>query len=353
MRKILFVAGGSGGHVFPAVAVIEDIHSRHPEWKTIFGTDARCKQMVEHALPGDAEIRLVPHTRIDGRHRSWLTPFKFIHSVYVSAVMLKKINPDLVMGFGGYTCIPSMIAARLLGIPCMTHEQNACPGKANLLLKKLGIPIAYTFKPDCVSDIWSGYPIRKHMVKIPANEAKTKLGLNPDEPVLLITGGSQGARTLNGLISDILEQLKGWQILHLTGSNASGLPPESRFYKKMEFCSDMPAAYCAADMVISRAGAGALHEIAAFRKKAVVIPYPHAGSHQKANAEACTGSEFGERIAVTDEIHLNCTEILKLIQQLHKKPSIIEENFLNNNDNCMRFDGARRLTDKIEVLIEG
>ncbi|MCA9396056.1 MAG: glycosyltransferase [Candidatus Omnitrophica bacterium] len=353
MRKILFVAGGSGGHVFPAVAVIEDILNRHPEWKTIFGTDERCKQMVRQALSADTEIRLAPYTRIDGRHRSFWTPFKFVHSVYAAAVILKKINPDLVMGFGGYVCIPSIVAARFLGIPCITHEQNVRPGKANLLLKKLGIPIAYTFKPDCASEFWSGYPIRKHMVRIPAGEAKIKLGLNPDQPVLLITGGSQGAQAVNSLISGILGCLKGWQILHLTGSNASGLPPESAAYKKMEFCADMTAAYSAADMVISRAGAGALHEIAAFRKKAVIIPYPHAGSHQKANAEACAGSEFGTIMSVIDEAHLSDTEILRLIQQLQEKPSIIEDNFLNNSGHCMRFDGTGRLADKIEALIEG
>lgn len=302
--KILIAAGGSGGHIFPAIALAREFEKNTCTVRIrLVGTakelDKRIfrKEGFEYSL---LSANSMPHSL------SLRTPvffvklfFDIVRAFYIVAVF----RPDAVVGFGGYVSFPIMLVSSFLGIPTIAHEQNVRPGRANLVLFKLADRIAISFDRtreylgrDAAKAALTGNPIRRDILTNDRPSGIKRLGLDEDKFTILVIGGSQGSHALNetfiGSISDIDRDKRGsLQIIHITGVKdyewalkAYGALGniENRVHS---FIDRIEEAYSAADLVITRSGASAIFEIALFGKPMILIPYPYAMGHQAGNAK--------------------------------------------------------------------
>lgn len=293
--RLLLAGGGTGGHVFPAVALAEQLRKEEPAGEVLFvGT--------ERGL----EYRLLPELGWPLRTISmsgWVglgvaargkALVGLVRSLVQSRRILAEFRPDVVVGVGGYASLPVLLAARLKGVPYLIHEQNAWPGLANRLLGRWARRVCLSF-PEAraafrrASTVVTGNPVRAAMESCP------ELPCGP--PQLLVFGGSLGARAINRGLPAALPQLERWRgtlrIVHQAG--AAETEAVRSAYREagwdqvtvLPFITDMAAAYAAACLVICRAGATTLAELTACGRPAILIPYPYAaGNHQAANAAA-------------------------------------------------------------------
>ncbi len=301
--KALISGGGTGGHIFPAIAIANALKAEIPSAEIRFV-----------GAKGKMEMQKVPQAGypIDGLWISGLKreltltnlsfPFKVISSLLGAYRIIKAFRPDVVIGTGGYASGPTLRVAGWLGIPTMVQEQNSFPGITNKMLagKANAIFTAYDgmeqyFPKDKIHQ--TGNPIRREMIDINGKKEKACqfFNLDPNLKTLFVVGGSQGSRSINLAIEANLSQLDqlGIQIVWQTGTNflltatrAIENGGYSRF-KAVDFIKDMDLAYAAADVVVSRAGAMAIAELAATGKPTIFIPLPTAAEdHQRHNAEA-------------------------------------------------------------------
>lgn len=298
--RFIISGGGTGGHIFPAIAIADELKKRYPKAEFLFvGAEGRM------------EMEKVPQAgyRIEGLWISGIQrkltldnlsfPFKVISSLLKSRRILKKFPADFAIGTGGYASGPLLYAAAQKGIPCLIQEQNSYAGITNKILasKASSICVAYEnmerfFPADKIT--LSGNPLRANLTSsLPSKKtALQKLGLDPERKTLLILGGSLGARRINQLIAEIITGLADqklniiWQCGKLyyqaLSEQFSKLPAEHQLHA---FLNNMNEAFAAADLVISRAGANTLSELAALGKASILIPSPNvAEDHQTKNA---------------------------------------------------------------------
>jgi UDP-N-acetylglucosamine--N-acetylmuramyl-(pentapeptide) pyrophosphoryl-undecaprenol N-acetylglucosamine transferase len=298
--KAIIACGGTGGHLFPGLAVAETLHERGHE-VLLFVSE---KEIDATALQAHPEFRSeklpsigMPSMVVSPAFLSFLKRFwesyRHCRSVY------RKYRPSVVLGMGGFTSTAPILAARLAGLPSFIHESNAIAGRANRLAAKFATRVLLGFE-DCrpyfrgSSCIVTGTPVRKNLGHpIPREEALKVFNLDPSRTTLLVTGGSQGASGINQLLFKTAPLLptENLQIIHLTGKNDDRLAAAN--YQRdhiphyvAPFHHRMEEAYSAADLVVSRAGASSLSELAMFGLPSILIPYPYAtDDHQKANAE--------------------------------------------------------------------
>lgn len=286
--KVLIAAGSSGGHIFPAIAAATALEDMDKAGEIRF---------VGGSRPIDREI----FSKSGYYYYSISSRNRILNDLVSSFVILRKFRPDLAVGFGGYVSFPVLVTAKMLGIPTMVHEQNVFPGLANRLLSKIVDKIAVSFNGSNnffvrkTGLIETGNPLRPALVKKGRQEVLAKLGLDDKKFTILVTGGSQGARFLNEAVTLALigmdEALCGKvQLIHLAGAKDYEMV-SSRYRslnvagKVYSFFSMMDEAYSAADLVISRAGATTISELALFGKPAILIPYPSQKVHQLENAK--------------------------------------------------------------------
>lgn len=293
--RLLLAGGGTGGHVFPAVAVAEALRHQQPEAEVLFvGTE---RGMESRLLPKLGwPLATVAMRGVVGRGwRARLTLLPtLLRALWQGRAILRRFRPDVVLGVGGYASVPVLLAAKLAGIPYLIHEQNARAGLANRLLGRwaraicLSLPQAAADFGAAVTDI-TGNPLRAELAAVPAEL--------PAAPSLLVFGGSLGAHALNGALKAALPLLEPWReglsILHQTGEDqleSVGAAYRDAGWSRVTvtpFIEDMAAAYGAATLVLCRAGATTVAELAAVGRPAVLVPYPYAaGDHQTANARA-------------------------------------------------------------------
>lgn len=304
MKKILFTCGGTGGHIYPAIAIASEIKKHHPDAQILFiGT----KKGMENRLVPDAgfEIKGIDASGIDRRN-----PFNNIKTIKnvingnrQAAKIIREFAPDAAVGTGGYVTGTVIRAAHKQGIPCYIHEQNAVPGLTNKLLqgyaKKLFISFeesASCFK-DPAKTILTGNPIRAQFADLDQTSCRQQLGIAEGEALILLFGGSLGAEVLNRACLKLMEQMpeKGVRLIFVTGKRyyeaisdqvrALGLDKPS--VTLMDYADNMPVLMKAADIVISRAGAIAVSEILACAKPSILVPSPNVtNNHQYHNAKA-------------------------------------------------------------------
>lgn len=293
--RMLLAGGGTGGHLFPAVALAERLLETENDSQVLFvGT----RRGLESRLLPEMGFRLQT-IDIEGlAGKSWggrlaLFP-RLVKSLVQSRVILEIFAPDVVVGVGGYASGPVLLAAHFMGIPTLIHEQNAWPGMTNRLLARWTDRVCLSF-PEADRGfhrgrtILTGNPLRRGMENCPP--------IPEGAPVLLIFGGSQGARGINDAILAALPHLERLKdrltILHQTGQE--DLERVRKGYERAgwdptgvtPFIKDMAAAYARAHLAVCRAGATTIAELTACGRPAVLVPYPHAaGGHQTANAEA-------------------------------------------------------------------
>lgn len=318
--KAIIACGGTGGHLFPGLAVAESLHERGHE-VLLFVSE---KEIDAVALKAHPEFRaeklpsvgmpamLISPAFVGFLRRCWES-YRQCRSIY------RKFRPSVVLGMGGFTSTAPILAARFQGLPCFIHESNAVPGRANRLAARFATRVLLGFE-DCRTKfpgaecVVTGTPVRKNLGQpMDRNEAMKMFGLNPDRLTLLVTGGSQGASGINQILfrtAPLLAQ-SGIQIIHLTGKNDDRLAAAN--YQRDEiphyvapFHHRMEEAYSAADLVISRAGASSLSELSQFGLPSILIPYPHAtDDHQKANGEiyaAAGAAVLAEEKSIVPEV---------------------------------------------------
>lgn len=320
--RFLFVAGGTGGHVIPAIAVAEELRALHPDADIRFFGGRR-----------GIEVRLVPEagfelTRLPAaglRGLGWRGSLRFALSFGVAALlalaMLIRVRPAVVLATGGYaTAAPAAIAA-LLRIPLWVQEQNSSPGSTNRVLARWCERVYVAF-PDAVEALRGAAevrecpnPVRRDLAvtgREPATDTDYEsFGLEKDRPTLLVFGGSRGAARLNRAVGEAWPEIhrsSSWQLLLQTGQDdiestraavtrdIDGAPRA----RVLTFIEDMAAAYRVADLVLCRAGASTLAELDAVGAPAFLVPFPHAtDDHQRRNARSRVGA--GASIAIEDE----------------------------------------------------
>jgi UDP-N-acetylglucosamine--N-acetylmuramyl-(pentapeptide) pyrophosphoryl-undecaprenol N-acetylglucosamine transferase len=300
--RVVITGGGTGGHIFPALAVHEALCARRSGAAALFvgaagGVEATILPRRGYAFRG-LTVSQVSGAGLRGRAQAAL---RLPGTVLRAAGLLREFRAQVVLGVGGYASVSTVLAARLLGIPSVIHEQNAFPGLANRILGRLASRVAVSFEGTgrffpAGRATMTGNPVRAEIRPGDARAARERLGLAAETFTVLIFGGSQGAHRLNLALQEALPELRaegdGLQFVHATG--ARDLAEVRQAYARAgiraraeAFVEEMAVVYQAADFVICRAGAGTIFELAAVGKPALLVPFPHAANdHQRLNAEA-------------------------------------------------------------------
>jgi UDP-N-acetylglucosamine--N-acetylmuramyl-(pentapeptide) pyrophosphoryl-undecaprenol N-acetylglucosamine transferase len=299
--RIIISGGGTGGHIFPAVAIANELRRRQPEAEILFvGANGR----MEMTRVPEAGYDIVG-LDISGLQRSLtpqnlLFPLRVIRSVRKAGKIIEEFHPEAVVGVGGYASAPILLAATSRGIPSLIQEQNSYAGLVNKLLSRRvnRICVAYEgmekfFPKNKI--VLTGNPVRTEIAAGDRAEALKFFGLSPEKKTLLVIGGSLGARTLNEATAAALPRLKaaGIQLLWQTGklyypkAQEQAAPYAADGIQALEFVQRMDLAYAAADVVISRAGALSVSELCLTGKPSLLVPSPNvAEDHQTKNASA-------------------------------------------------------------------
>lgn len=337
--RIIISGGGTGGHIFPAVSIANAIRARYPEAKILF-VGALGRMEMQRVPAAGYEIVGLP---ISGFNRkNMLKNVVVLYRIWKSQQMAKKIirkfNPMAAVGVGGYASGPMLNQCTKMGIPCLIQEQNSYAGVTNKILSKKvdRICVAYDgmerfFPADKI--VKTGNPVRQALLdtKLTKAEALKSFGLSEDKKTILIVGGSLGARTVNESVLQNLDMIKesGVQFIWQTGKyyNASimaelkqrGTVPSLHV---TDFISDMGAAYKAADLVISRAGASSISEFCLIGKPVILVPSPNvAEDHQTKNAMALVNKNAALYVKDADAP----AEVVKLALQTVKDDARLKE----------------------------
>ncbi len=219
------------------------------------------------------------------RYFSWqnfLDVFRVVKGVFEAEKILKNMQPDVVFSKGGYVGLPVVVAAHRLKIPIVIHESDLIPGLANKLSMRLADKICISFeetrdylkKVESAKVFFTGNPVREEILKGNEDRGYKFTGLNNNRPIILVMGGSQGAAQINELVKESLSDLlRKYQIVHLTGENKADIDTQAKGYKQFEYLGkELKDVYAVCDLIVSRAGANSLAEIALLKKKAVIIP---------------------------------------------------------------------------------
>jgi UDP-N-acetylglucosamine--N-acetylmuramyl-(pentapeptide) pyrophosphoryl-undecaprenol N-acetylglucosamine transferase len=302
----LFAGGGTAGHVNPLLATADRLREREPEAQIlVLGT---AEGLEARLVPERGyELVTVPRLPFPRRPNADLLRFpgRWRASVDRTRGILRDRGVDVVIGFGGYASAPAYAAARKERLPIAVHEQNARPGIANRLAARWTRHVGVTFPGTRLrGGRLVGLPLRAEIERLdrPAarREGLRRFGLDAAKPVLLVTGGSLGARRLNlGVSASIAALLgAGWQVLHITGSHTPVEDPGLTGYRLLEYCDRMDLALAAADLAVSRAGAATVCELAAIGVPAVFVPYAVGNGEQALNARQAV--DAGGALLVAD-----------------------------------------------------
>jgi UDP-N-acetylglucosamine--N-acetylmuramyl-(pentapeptide) pyrophosphoryl-undecaprenol N-acetylglucosamine transferase len=327
--RIIIAGGGTGGHIFPAIAIANAIKKLEPTVEILF-VGANGKMEMEKVPQAGYEIKGLD---IAGFNRSSLIkniglPYKLIKSFFQVSGIIKNFKPAAVIGVGGYSSFPVLRYAQSKKIPSFIHESNSFAGKSNIMLGKKATKIFTAtdgmekfFPADKISVV--GNPVRQSILKetITREAALTAFGLSADKKTVLSIGGSLGAKSINEAIDKDLEAFEqnGLQLIWQTGK-----PYKERGRERAEghsnvfvndFINKMEEAYAAADLVISRSGAMAIAELCIVKKPAVFVPYPHAAEdHQTANAKTLVNKQAAKMITDANAFQQLVPSVLELAQ---------------------------------------
>ena len=307
-KKIIIAGGGTGGHIFPAIAIAGALKKQAPDVELLF-VGARGKMEMEKVPQAGYRIEGID---IAGLNRSSLIkniglPMKLIKSFFQVRHIIQEFMPDAVVGVGGYSSYPVLRAAQAKGIPTFIHESNSFAGKANQWLGKKATAIFVAsdgmekfFPADKI--LITGNPVRANItgLRIGREEALRFFGLDPAKPTLLCTGGSLGAKGINEAIAAGLDEIErnGIQLIWQTGKpfaeQAAALCKGRSNIWTRDFITQMEYAFAAGDVVISRSGAMSIAELCVQRKAVVFVPFPFAAEdHQTVNAQSLVNKGAG------------------------------------------------------------
>ena len=403
--KVLIVGGGSGGHITPAVAVVREILEQKPRAGIEFWTDFKYYKNVTKlttelgvAWGEEARRKKIPYIRVRRipagkfhRYSGWRLRDYFVHiGITIKDLIIGNIlgflgfvgglitaffrllrkpsRPDIIFLKGGYVCLPVGIIAKMFKIPYIIHESDAVAGLANRILMKkatkvaFGMPIPEDVQKEHENYVWTGIPVGSEFKPVNVSKQvsfKKAFSFNPDKPLVIITGGSQGAENLNEATRVILPELLKFTSVGLVAGrkhyesmvdlkkyeNWDKASLESNF-RMWEFNTTMNELMGAADVVVSRAGATTIAELAALKKPTILVPFARLpGAHQTKNAERL---EKAGAVAVVDDLEMvnNPTLLLEEIRHLIKSPKKRIDMASKLADEA-RSDAAKRLAEII------
>ena len=297
--KVIISGGGTGGHIYPAVAIANELRRRRPDTEILF-VGALGKMEMEKVPREGYNIVGLP---IAGFNRSNLLanlsfPFKLVRSLLKGYQVVKSFRPDVAVGVGGFASGPTLRIAGFLGVKTLIQEQNSYAGVTNKILARKAEKVCVAYPDmdrffDREKIVFTGNPVRNDMLLsgVSRQDAKAHFGLDPEKPALLVIGGSLGALSINRAVAAGLNSLSGLQLIWQTGKGfieeARALAKDKKGIFVSDFIYEMDKAYAAADIVVSRAGALAVSELSLIGKAAILVPFPHAAEdHQTKNAES-------------------------------------------------------------------
>jgi UDP-N-acetylglucosamine--N-acetylmuramyl-(pentapeptide) pyrophosphoryl-undecaprenol N-acetylglucosamine transferase len=330
--SVLLAGGGTAGHTSPLLATADALRDRDPDITlTCLGTERGIETRVipQAGLP----LELIPPVPLPRRPTLDLArvPGRLRSAVRSAGEVLDRIEPDVVVGFGGYVALPAYFAARRRRIPMVIHEGNAMPGLANKVGVRFTRHVATSF-PDTPLPhaVFTGMPIRRQISGLDRaklrGEGRAEFDLDPERPTLLVTGGSQGARRINHATSGAARALAdaGIQVLHHAGrvEEAAVSPrPGDPAYRVLPYIERMDLAYAAADLVVCRAGANTVTEVSCTGLPAVFCPLPIGNGEQVRNARPVVGA--GGALLVDDEA-MTAAWIGRTVPELLADPARLE-----------------------------
>ncbi|MGD0687412.1 MAG: undecaprenyldiphospho-muramoylpentapeptide beta-N-acetylglucosaminyltransferase [Streptosporangiaceae bacterium] len=308
--RVVLAGGGSAGHIEPALATADALRRLDPGISvTCLGTE---RGLETRLVPMRGyELMLIPAVPLPRSVTPQLltVPGRLAGAIHAAGVVLEKTNADVLVGFGGYVATPAYLAARRHKVPIVVHEANPVPGIANRLGARLTTHV-FTGHPKTQlrNGRYVGIPIRQQITSLDrfalTDKARAHFGLRPDLPVLLVTGGSQGARSLNEAITGALMSFLqyGVQVLHVIGprNTAQRVPPMPTPYVAVPYVDRMDLAYAAADFALVRGGAMTCAELTAVGLPAAYVPLPHGNGEQRLNAAPIEQAGGGLIVADAD-----------------------------------------------------
>lgn len=371
--RIILSGGGTGGHIFPAVSIADELRRRHPDADILFvGAQGR----MEMTRVPEAGYRIVG-LPIAGIQRSLslsnlAVPFKVISSLWRARSIVRRFRPDVVIGTGGYASAPVLFAASLAGVPTLIQEQNGFAGLTNRILSHRArvICVAYeglekVFPREKI--VFTGNPVRSSITDagLSQRQAKETFGLNTEKKTFLVLGGSLGARAINEAVYANLDIFLGnsaqllWQCGRTYYARYREMLdrlieayPDKHYASRvalLPFISEMDIAFAAADAVISRSGAGTLSELCIVGKPAILIPSPNvAEDHQRHNAQALSSRSAAILIPESEKLPF---ELGDAVMRLIKDPALCQD--LSRNISEMAHPHATSdIVDQVEKLLK-
>lgn len=361
--RIVISGGGTGGHIFPAIAIANAIRTAVPTAELLFvGADGRME--MEKVPAAGYKIIGLPITGIKREFSAdnLSFPLKLIRSLRKAGEILREFKPHAVVGVGGYASGPLLFMASRQGIPALIQEQNSYPGITNKLLsKRVGkICVAYDnmdrfFPADKI--IFTGNPVRSDILNVSQKraEAAAFFGLSADRPTLLVVGGSQGARSINKAILGGLNQLgnAGIQVIWQTGKSflaeaLAGIAAlNNSGIKAYDFISRMDLGYAIADTVVGRAGASTVSELCIVQKPAILVPLPTAAEdHQTKNCKSLVERNAAILVSDARAAEVLVGEALKLLNDPEKRKQLSE-----NIAPMARPEAAKQIANEVLNMI--
>ena len=318
-KRLMVMAGGTGGHVFPGLAVAKQLQDQGWEIRWLGTADRMEADLVpKHGI--DIDFIRVKGLRGQGFLRLIKAPFQIVNAVRQARAHMKRWQPDAVLGMGGYVSGPGGIAAWLMGIPVVLHEQNAVAGLTNKWLAKVATKVFQAFKGAFPNVPVVGNPVRSDVVSIASPEERFADRNGPIR--ILVMGGSQGARILNQTMPEVMALLgDGYEIRHQAGKNNQ--PSVEQSYQSLgvknasvtEFIDDVASEYAWADVLVCRSGALTVSEVSAAGVGAIFVPFMHKDRQQALNADHLVESGAALMIEQPD---LSAEKMASAIQKLDR-----------------------------------
>lgn len=359
--KVIISGGGTGGHIFPALSIANEVKRRWPGARILFvGAEGRME--MTRVPEAGYSIEGLPVMGFD-RKRLWRNIkvlFKLRRSLSKAKKIVRNFKPDIAVGVGGYASGPTLKTAQKAGIPTLLQEQNSYAGVTNKMLSKKAraICVAYDgmerFFPAGVI-VKTGNPVRAGILEcgLTRQEAKKDLGFDSKRPLLLVLGGSLGSKTINEAIAASLKKYQdaGVSVLWQTGKTyAEACIARTEAFENVKataFISDMATAYRAADLVVSRAGASTISELQLLGMPAVLVPSPNvAEDHQCKNAMALVEKDAARMVTDCEAVEKLSDEVLSII-----KDNTLLENMSRNINSMALKDAAKKIVDIMESII--
>ncbi|MEM9417011.1 MAG: undecaprenyldiphospho-muramoylpentapeptide beta-N-acetylglucosaminyltransferase [Bacteroidota bacterium] len=329
--KVILSGGGTGGHIYPAIAIAQTFQQQYPASSLLF-VGARGKMEMKKVPEAGYSIVGLNIAGFQRRQlwRNFSLPFKLMDSLRQARSILQSFRPDVVIGTGGYASAPLLYMAAQRNIPTLIQEQNAMPGVTNRLLARYVDKVCVAYEGmeqyfPAKKLVITGNPVRGDLLNLAEQrpDAYTHFGLVPDKPCLLVLGGSLGAKTINESILQSLDLLieAGLQLIWVTGRlyfegiQAQLTPQQRQAVKLYPFIEPIHLAYAAADMVVARAGAGTIAELCVAQKPTIFVPSPNVtNDHQTKNVLPLVAKDAALMVKDSEARQTLAQEVVKLLQ---------------------------------------